>query len=973
MGPFPHHRLSLVRRDGVAVITVISIVGIGLLVALAYLFGMRYESLKARHFMATVRARYLAESAVVYATELLRADETPGIDGDRKDLTDLVFRGADVDVDGDGENDARWIYVDDDLRFAVKVVDETGKTNLNCPLLDSCRVFEYLVSSRRLPKSFGLACEKILSYLKGPDGGWGVAGRDDDYDTYFLERNHLDDDRDGQVDELGEGIDDPGEYGYGDDRRLSSLEDLRLALGESISAQEMQVLMRFFSTFSASSELDGHGLPKVGLNYLPVVELVSEMMKVGLASPWQKAVNLRDFSDADFARSEVFTNSYAYRPYVSEEAPDWSMVGNYMENRRPTGTWQGWEWDNVPKGSYYCYFYGHAPGDYVGDVQINGVEQEDVVSGTGLAGRTVYVDSDGKLSLKLRFRRDSGRSVARFSYVELVPVQKGLVGNKKITGIEAVRISEVYASPKKKFSVKSAILVETGDWVPSGEGFVNAVAGGGEKGEGIWEFTGLPKGTYYVQVLGPGENAMVGDVNVFWTSKRHCRSGTWLDTPVRISDGTLRIKIQNNETEGTSCYFYGIVLSQEPDAEYVEICNLSDKSVEIGGWSIKVPGSSVLPAFVPMGTKLPARACVVLAVDGFDLLSGVARNGISLASSFPDLRRSSIVPLDFSVNMSPGLDVIPSAGALELRDENGFVVDGVDLTEAGAFLSLHRTNLLDETDNNANGNFDAWPKASSPSPAWAEQPEGIFLNRPLKSLAELMSVPNGEGGYLSKSDIARLCARLVLDDIDISPASAQVSGWKAVNGWLVAGGENEVVELRISRPNWHPGYYHLVLELGPREAVSLSMYRPGQGWEEFSPALWSDESGYLSLNWMEIGKEGLRMRLRSATPGVHLYGIHISPRYHCPCKLNLNTASDVSLLATGLDRSQINSLLSARPFSGFLGLGEAVEHMDDQALERSWKYLSVNSSSYTVVVVAQSLRGNRVEGEARLWVGVERD
>ncbi len=974
MGAVSHNRLIMLirNRKGIAVITVISIVGVALLMAVAYLIGSRFESRVAYLFLSRVKARYVAESMAQVAVAMIKNDENRGIDGVDDEFVKF-FSGSDVDVDGDGQVDSRWVYLSDDMRAAVKVVDESGKANLNCPFCHNQRVFEALVNRGELSKNYLKAWDYVLDYLKGPDGKWGKAGMDDDGDNYYLEKNGKDDDGDGEVDEIGEGVDDPGEFLFGDDRKLDTVEDLRRVFDWEITPKEMVVLHRYFTTYSHSPDLDGLGEPKVNLNFLSPEELVNELLVAGVSNPWAKAVNIRDFCDKDLARSELYGQSYAYRPYVWEGAPDWYSKGTVLVNSTPSDEWERWEWSGLAPGNYYCYFYGEKDGDYVGDVMANGVQGQDISSGEGLAGKAVYIGNDGKLEVKIRFRPNSGKNKAVFSRVELVPVNSSVGGNKVISGIEAVRITEVYAHPKLSLSVSSASLVHSGSWAGGENLFYNSDAGSGRKGRGTWEFGGIPNGVYYVQVWGRNDKDVVGDVDLGWAKEEHMRSGQWLSSPVRVYDGTLRISIENNESEGTTCYFRSIVLSQEPDAEFVEICNISDKEINIGGWSLSVDGKEVFPAFVPMGVKLGPKECKVLSVDGFDTTSGVAGNGLSISSLYPDLLRSQIVSLDFPVTMQPGMDVLPDSDVLELKDENGAVVDGVDLAPCDSFASIYRSPL-DNTDSNHNGNFDGWssPKEGDPlaTPGICDM-EGIkFANGPIDSMADLFEVSDGEGGKLSPEDVARVWARMDPWGPVFLPIKYRVSGWQVVGTGLMSGGEGDVLELHFPPDEIEDGYYRLILWLNPRCEVGVSIYSEGQ-WPPMSSSLWADDSGFIDLNWVKI-EGGLKLRIQSRSHPVYLYGVSFSPNYSISGRINVNTATDLSMLSAGLSLPVAQRIVHTRPFSDFLGVGNLVNLIPEDELRLSDRFLSVNSDSYSIAVIGQVLKRGKVKGESRIWVGLDR-
>ena len=74
-GSFP----NVFSEKGIALITVVSVMGIGLIMGLSYLFGMRFEDLSARNFLMSVKSRYCAESGVNYASVILENDGNLGL------------------------------------------------------------------------------------------------------------------------------------------------------------------------------------------------------------------------------------------------------------------------------------------------------------------------------------------------------------------------------------------------------------------------------------------------------------------------------------------------------------------------------------------------------------------------------------------------------------------------------------------------------------------------------------------------------------------------------------------------------------------------------------------------------------------------------------------------------------------------------------------------------------------------------
>ncbi len=83
--------------------------------------------------------------------------------------------------------------------------------------------------------------------------------------------------------------------------------------------------------------------------------------------------------------------------------------------------------------------------------------------------------------------------------------------------------------------------------------------------------------------------------------------------------GEIELKTSENTNEHNGAYLDYIQLSQQPDCEYVELLNISDNDVDIGGWVLAT--SAGWTGTIPDGTIIEARDYMVLAVDKDDSLS----------------------------------------------------------------------------------------------------------------------------------------------------------------------------------------------------------------------------------------------------------------------------------------------------------------------------------------------------------------
>ncbi|MBU1630640.1 MAG: helix-hairpin-helix domain-containing protein [Candidatus Omnitrophica bacterium] len=83
--------------------------------------------------------------------------------------------------------------------------------------------------------------------------------------------------------------------------------------------------------------------------------------------------------------------------------------------------------------------------------------------------------------------------------------------------------------------------------------------------------------------------------------------------------GEIELETSENTNERNGARLDYIQLSQQPDCEYVELVNISDNDVDIGGWVLAT--SAGWTGTIPDDTIIEAREYMVLAVDKDDSLS----------------------------------------------------------------------------------------------------------------------------------------------------------------------------------------------------------------------------------------------------------------------------------------------------------------------------------------------------------------
>ncbi len=181
--------------------------------------------------------------------------------------------------------DSRWIYINDGTRdvgrYAIRITDEPSKADINAfgnlhntdmgtlnqsnqgwtasevslrtilREIDALYKADLGITPSEVKEDYG---KDIVEYRYGNDKQPGAAG-DDDNDSAILENDNIDNDGDGEIDESGEGRNEPDEFNlggfwstnnpasnsfYGDDRPFLSTSQLQAALPGSDTARALR-------------------------------------------------------------------------------------------------------------------------------------------------------------------------------------------------------------------------------------------------------------------------------------------------------------------------------------------------------------------------------------------------------------------------------------------------------------------------------------------------------------------------------------------------------------------------------------------------------------------------------------------------------------------------------------------------------------------------------------------------------------
>jgi hypothetical protein len=274
---------------GVALVTVLAVLTVLGLLAAAFAIFTATDTMTSRTSVARVTADMMCAAGLNHALSALWADsvEQPAWDdpseGWRATFTPasrLADDAADIDgipglVPGEAGTDGRWIYVPDANgrivgRYAVQLEDECSKININMASAIGTHgqnmgvgPFELLMSDGRgrgLPLSLDF-CAKALRHRYGRDGAPGKRGADDNLTESTYGNDEIDNDADGVVDELGEGIDEQEEYSsvrpVWDDRAFSSVDELleKCGAGRMTTATARRMLRRYATMYGRSREM----------------------------------------------------------------------------------------------------------------------------------------------------------------------------------------------------------------------------------------------------------------------------------------------------------------------------------------------------------------------------------------------------------------------------------------------------------------------------------------------------------------------------------------------------------------------------------------------------------------------------------------------------------------------------------------------------------------------------------------------
>lgn len=463
--------------QGAALILAIGILALLTVLAVSFTTMMRYEERAGKGSMQFIQTREIASAALQYATSVLINDfENDKSTGSLHDSLDenwvTVFAGSDVDLDGDGSPESKWINVYDNGtligRYAVHIQDEAGKDNIQVSgyKYQNEGWSAYEINMAKLPGLDTSLAAAIIDYhdavnhVPGQDPGQLAPDGDDNKNVLPLRDDGIDNDGDGATDASdleGEGQDDPTEFDpeipYGDDRSFSSIEELALADG-NITSDKITVLRNYATLWSydMNQYLSGPGgswVNKVNINHLLSTTELYQLITA--PDVYRMGANMIDYADRDIYPTITSNGSFgANNTYFGLEGlqfnevmrqTKWFTKENHDANtsgsawianvgedygkETDVGLWH-WNWDN---GTYTVRIYartdatgpGSTPFTYRLEPGESGVRSGTI---TGSPTTDTVTISGGKLDLELTAPKDPAAG-QQLSYFDKIEIQAG--------------------------------------------------------------------------------------------------------------------------------------------------------------------------------------------------------------------------------------------------------------------------------------------------------------------------------------------------------------------------------------------------------------------------------------------------------------------------------------------------------------------------------------------------------------------
>ena len=305
----------------ILVFVILSILGV---VSLSFLYQMKLEQMSASNFQDALKANYLAQAGIERAiAELIN---------DTNEYDDLYESWAKGFTESMGEGDYSVCFISgEEEKELTGIWDEAAKLNINVVGIGDHNEGwgPYELNMRALSSLSEYRIKDILKYRYGMDEAPGKKGVDDDGDRYILEKDGIDNDADGKIDEEGEGVDEPDEFSpdkpRGDDNPFDTIEEIRLVPG--IGEGTFKKIKDFITIYSYDKNVDKKGKLRVNINKSSPGKISYALREAGVPSGKadQIAVNIVDFRDKDSCPTS-YHGKYGIEktPYINEVMPNFT-------------------------------------------------------------------------------------------------------------------------------------------------------------------------------------------------------------------------------------------------------------------------------------------------------------------------------------------------------------------------------------------------------------------------------------------------------------------------------------------------------------------------------------------------------------------------------------------------------------------------------------------------------------------------
>ena len=660
---------------------------------------------------------------------------------------------------------------------------------------------------------------------------------------------------------------------------------------------------------------------------------------------------------------------------------------------------------------------------------VAGVFKASVDAGESLGPFTL--DASTPLAVTVANQEPPG-AVCTFQGLELIP--QGVSGGSVVRGIEAIRINELMVEPTKTLTVSSGDATFSpggSDWACPVGTTVCSCSGVGEA-RWSWTVEGLQPGWYHVRVFGSAAGQTVGEVDVGGSLHPVLAHGQHHpSTALVVSGGPNRGKfsltIGKTVSSGTY-YVERVILSRQPDGEYLELINLSDQDIDLSGWVIEGEATGGRQAHLPPQSVIQAHGLLVAVVDLDDTQTGMAGNHLDARTAWEIPDDTPVAQLEFpSGPPSPEDDwlkvTLPAgqSAQVKLLTNKGVVVDAVEyplpLPTTAEFQSLEKGDPSVIVDRDADGLDEGWyPSGQLYTPGEPNDNDGLkegegvdaivhdpleeltVRNRSLEGIGQLAGLSSGTAWEPFASDeLAKIVDRLTVEGIRLETEGRLIEGEHAwaedADGFYVHTDPALADVIGVWQWIAVPDVTYRVSLYGWTEEQLSVRWRLADGTStDWSPALSTDAQGRLIIGQVTIGGGGtpantLTLEAQCATPSgiCHVDHVRLDPRLVRVGAVNVNTAPmEVLRALPGMTEQLASRIIASRPYGdkdqkgrgiGDLFVGEVLGTTEEDVLEvfrQIAHVLTTRSDMFQILSLGQALDDDRVGATQRIQTVIQR-